>query len=64
MRHDTIRKTERNQRLVEYHDNHPGESWREVGIEFGITKQTAHAIYQRATGHHGYGYGKGETNDS
>ena len=57
MRHESTVKTERNRDLVECRRAHPHWSWQEIGDEFGISKQCAHAIYMRATGHKGYGYG-------
>ena len=60
MRHTSqngIRNTEGNQAVTEFREAHPLWSWQEIGDQFGISKQCAHAIYKRATGHKGYGYG-------
>jgi DNA-directed RNA polymerase sigma subunit (sigma70/sigma32) len=46
MKHDSLRKLERNKLLREYKDTNPGLSFREVGEVFGISKQRAHQIYQ------------------
>ena len=57
MRHESTAKTERNRDLVECRKAHPFWSWQEIADEFHITRQCAHAVYKRATGHRGYGYG-------
>ena len=61
MRHESTAKAERNQAVVECRRKHPRWSWQEIGDEFHITRQCAHAIYMRETGHKGYGYGRKKT---
>ena len=42
---DRLRKLERNQLLVEYHEKHPEMSWFEIGQLFNISAQRAWEIY-------------------
>ena len=45
MRYDTKRKLSRNTALVKYRDEHPHDSWTEVGDMFGISRQCAKKVY-------------------
>ncbi len=44
MRHDRNRKLERNRALVKYRNDHPDQSWAEVGAEFHVSRQRAQEI--------------------
>jgi len=61
MKYDALRKVERNVELVQLRDRHPTWSWSDIAEQFHISRQCAHAIYMRATGRKGYGYGRKKT---
>jgi len=44
VKYDSVRKTERNRLLREYHQQHPELSLKEIGVIFGISKQRVHQI--------------------
>ena len=47
MKHDSLRKLDRNRELVECHQDNPDLSWDEIGAWFEITRQAAQAAYKR-----------------
>jgi len=48
MKHDALRKLERNRALVRLKEEQPLLSWEEIGERFHITRQRAYQIYGRA----------------
>ena len=48
MKHDSLRKLDRNAELVAVRDTHPDLSWETIGFIFHISRQAAQAIYKRA----------------
>ena len=46
-RYDSVRKTERNKALIEYANNHPELSLKEIGKIFGISAVRVWAIQKR-----------------
>ena len=50
MKHDSLRKLDRNAELVAFRDTHTDRSWQEIGEWFDISRQAAQAIYKRAKG--------------
>ncbi len=47
MRYDKLRKTDRNNAIIEYHKAHPGLSLREIAKAFNITRQRVFKIIKR-----------------
>lgn len=44
LKYESVTKTERNRAIIKYHADHPNESYADIGIEFGLTKQRVHQI--------------------
>jgi len=53
MKHDSLRKLDRNAILVALRDQYPDLSWDDIGIYFGISRQRAQAIYKKAKENNG-----------
>jgi len=47
MKHDSLRKLDRNRSIAWYHAQFPEMSWAEIGARFEITRQAAQAAYNR-----------------
>jgi len=58
MKHDALRKLERNRALVRMKEEQPLLSWGEIGERFHITRQRASQIYERAKELEGAAYGE------
>lgn len=43
-KYDSVRKAKRNSLIVAQHIKHPGLSYEELGVPFGVTKQRVHQI--------------------
>jgi hypothetical protein len=46
VKYATNTKSTRNRELFDYKNQHPEESWRDVGSIFGVSRQRAQEIYQ------------------